>query len=250
MSATDIEKAREILLLLPSRAVVALAPMITENDSSLVRKMLSDVVVALAAGNADLLVESLKKTDEDLLHLVVPILGRLEDDKSSEVLIELATHKLERVRVETLRAIMARDLWIPEKISPLTDDESELIRELLVEYFGSRRSQSAENVLLSFLQKQKIREKESGHLSPYIRALGRCGSNHSVPFLKNILLKGRWISRFRESTLREVVAYALLDLDTKESALILEHASQSRFAGIRSAAQTVIEDQESQGEKQ
>ena len=189
MSATDIEKAREVLLLLSSRAVRSLAPMITESDSSLVRKMLSDVVVSLAAGNADILVESIKKTDEDLLHLVVPILGRLEDDKSSEVLIELATHKSERVRVETLRAIMARDLWVPEKIGPLTDDESELIRELLVEYFGSRRSESAETVLLSFLQKQRIRDKESSYLSPYIRALGRCGSTHSVHFLKNILLK-------------------------------------------------------------
>lgn len=250
MSAKDIEKAKEVLLLLPSKAVRSLAPMITESDSSLVRKMLSDVVVALSAGNADLLVETLKKTDEDHLHLVVPILGRLEDDRSSEVLIELATHKSEKVRVETLRAIMARDLWVPEKISPLTDDESELIHELLVEYFGSRRSESAENVLLSFLKKQKIRDKESGHLSPYIRALGRCGSTNSVPFLKNILLKGGLVSRFRGSALREAAACALLDLDTKESALILKHASQSRFSGIRSSAQIAIEDQGSQGDKQ
>ncbi len=250
MSATDIEKVKEFLLLLPSKAVRTLAPMITESDSSLVRKMLSDVVVTLAAGNADLLVEALNKTDEDLLHLVVPILGRVEDDKSSEVLIKLAAHKSERVRVEVLRAIMARDLWVPEKISPLIDDESELIRELLVEYFGSRRSESAETVLLSFLQKQRFRNKESGHLSPYIRALGRCGSTNSVSFLKNILLKGGLVSRFRGSAFREAAAYALLDLETKESVLILEHASQSCFAGIRSTAQAVIKDQGSQGDRQ
>jgi hypothetical protein len=250
MSSTDLEKAKEVLLLLPSKAVRALAPMITESDSSLVRKMLSDVVVALSAGNADLLLEALRKTDADLLHHVVPILGLLKDDRSSEALIELAVHKSERVRVEALRAIMARELWVPERIGPLTGDESELIRELMVEYFGSRRSESAETVLLSFLQKQRSRDKESGHLSPYIRALGKCGSAHSVPFLKNILLKGGLISRFRGSALREAAAYALLDLDTKESALVLEQASQSRFAGIRNSAQAVIEDQESQGDKQ
>jgi hypothetical protein len=52
MSAADIEKAKEVLLLLPSKAVRALAPMITKSESSLVRKMLSDVVVALAAEDA------------------------------------------------------------------------------------------------------------------------------------------------------------------------------------------------------
>jgi hypothetical protein len=249
MSATDIEKAKEVLLLLSSKAVHALTPMITKSESSLVRKMLSDVVVELAEGDADPLVEALKKTDENLLHLVVPILGRLEDDRSSEVLIELAAHRSERVRIEVLRAIMARNLWVPEKIGPLRDDESELIRELIVEYFGSRRSESAEAVLLSFLQKQRIRDKESAHLSPYIRALGRCGSAKSVPYLKNILFKGGLISRFRESALREAAAYALLDLGTKESESILKHASQSRFAGIRSSAQVVLEDQGSQGDK-
>jgi hypothetical protein len=250
MSATDIEKAKEILLLLPSEAVRALAPMITESEPSLVRKMLSDVVVALARGNADLFVEALNKTDVDLLHLLVPILGRIEDEKCSEVLIELASHKSEKVRVEALRAILARDLWVPERVAPLMDGESELIRELLVEYFGSRRSERAETVLLSFLHKQRIRSKESGHLSPYIRALGRCGSAHSVPFLKSILLKGGLISRFHGAALREAAAYALFDLETKESELVLEHASQSRFPGIQSAAQAVIEDQGGQGDKQ
>jgi HEAT repeat protein len=249
MSATDIEKAKEVLLLLPSKAIRTLTPMITDSESSLVRKMLSDVVVTLAAGNADLIVEALNKTNDDSLHLIVPILGRLEDDKSSEVLIELVSHKSEKVRVEALRAIMARDLWIPERIGPLTDDESELIRELQVEYFGSRRSESAETVLLSFLQKQRLRNKEISHLSPYIRALGRCGSANSVPFLKSILLRGGLVSRFRESALRETAAYALRDLETKESVMILENASQSRFAGIRSSAQKVIEDQGSQGDQ-
>lgn len=96
--------------------------------------MLADVVVGLSGGKADRVIEALNKTDEDLLHRVVPILGRLEDDKSSEVLIKLAAHRSEKVRVEALRAIMARDLWAPEKIGPPTNDKSEIIRELLVEY--------------------------------------------------------------------------------------------------------------------
>jgi hypothetical protein len=247
MTATDMEKAKEVLLLLPSKAIRTLAPMIAETDSSSVRRMLSDVVVSLAGEKADRLIEVLNKTDQDLLHLLVPLLGRVQDDRSAELLIKLADHKSEKVRIEALRAIMAFGLWVPEEISSLTDDESELIREIVAEYLGSRRSEEAETVLLSFLQRRKLRNKESGHLSPFIRALGKCGSAHSVPFLKNTLLGGGLVSRFRGSPLREAAAYALSDLGLKESIQILEKASKTRSTGIRSVAQRVMEDWGGQG---
>ncbi len=249
MSATDIEKAREVLFLLPSEAIRPLASMILETDSSSVRKMLSEVIVSLAARNGNLLIEVVKEADDDLLPLLVPVLGRVKDEKSATLLIKMAHHKSDEVRVEAVRAIMARDLWVPDKLKSLTDDGSELIRELSAEYFGSRRSESAETVLLAYLEKRRLRNKDSACLSPYIRALGRCGSTRCVPFLKKVLLKGRWISRFRESDLRDAAAYALFDLGLIEAEQVLEQASRSRFTKIRSAAQAIIEDQGGQGDK-
>ena len=249
MSATDTEKAREVLLLLPSEAIRPLAPMILEADSSSVRKMLSEVVVSLAARNGDLLTEVVKEADDDLLPLLVPVLGRVKDEKSATLLIKMAHHKSDEIRVEAVRAIMARDLWVPDNLKSLTDDESELIRELSAEYFGSRRSESAESVLLAYLEKRRLRNKDSARLSPYIRALGRCGSMRCVPFLKKVLLKGGWISRFRESDLRDAAAYALFDLGLMEAKQVLEQASRSRFTRIRSAAQAIIKDQGGQGDK-
>jgi HEAT repeat protein len=248
VSATDTEKAKEFLLLLPSEAIRPLASMILEANSSSVRKMLSEVVVSLAARNGDLLIEVVKEADDDLLPLLVPILGRVKDEKSATLLIKMAHHKSHEVRVEAVRAIMARDLWVPNKLKSLTDDESELIRELSAEYFGSRRSESAESVLLAYLERRRLRNKESGRLFPYIRALGRCGSTRCVPLLREVLLKGGWISRFRGSHLRDAAAYALSDLGLIEAKQILEQASRSRFKKIRSAAQAIIEDQEGQGD--
>ena len=249
MSAMDIEKGKEVLLLLPSEAIRPLASMILGADSSSVRKMLSEVVVSLASRNGDLLIEVVKQADDDLLPLLAPILGRVKDEKSATLLIKMAHHKSDGVRVEAVRAIMARDLWVPDKLKSLTDDESELIRELSAEYFGSRRSESAEGVLLAYLEKRKLRNKDSGRLSPYIRALGRCGSMRSVPFLKKVLLKGGWISRLRESDLRNAAAYALFDLDLMEAKQVLEQASRSRFTKIRSAAQATMKDQGGQEDK-
>ncbi len=249
MSAMDIEKVKEVLLLLPAEAIRPLASMILGADSSSVRKMLSEVVVSLASRNGDLLIEVVKQADDDLLLLLAPILGRVKDEKSATLLIKMAHHKSDGVRVEAVRAIMARDLWVPDKLKSLTDDESELIRELSAEYFGSRRSESAEGVLLAYLEKRKLRNKDSGRLSPYIRALGRCGSARCVPFLKKVLLKGGWISRFRDSDLRDAAAYALFDLGLMEAKQVLEQASRSRFTKIRSAAQAIIKDQGGQGDK-
>jgi HEAT repeat protein len=249
MSEMDIEKAKEVLLLLPPEAIRPLASMIQEADSSSVRKMLSGVVVSLAARNGDLLIEVVRKADDDLLPLLAPILGRLKDEKSVTLLIKMAHHKSDGVRVEALRAIMARDLWVPDKLKSLTDDESDLIRELSAEYFGSRRSESAEGVLLAYLKKRRLHNQDSGRLSPYIRALGRCGSPRCVPFLKKVLLKGGWISRLRESDLRDAAACALFDLGLMEAKQVLKQASRSRFKKIRSAAQATMKDQGGQGDK-
>lgn len=242
MSAVEIEKAKEVLLLLPSRAIGALSSMMLEARFSSVRTMLSDVIVALAARNLDALVEVLNSAEEDLLLLMVPLLGRMDDEGSAEILVKMTHHQSETVRAEVLRAIIVRDLWVPEKLSFLMDDKSDFIRERLVKYFGSRRSESAEDILLSYLQKRGFRGKERDELSVCLRALGRCGTARSVSFLGDVFLKGGWISKFRSSALRIDAAIALMELGTEEAVQMLKKASRSRYPGIRNAAQAVMKE--------
>jgi hypothetical protein len=70
------------------------------------------------------------------------------------------------------------------------------------------------------------------------KALGRCGSDQSFPFLQDTLLKGGLLSRFRSSPRRRGAAIALRYMDHTASDEVLEKASQSRFPAIRSAART------------
>ena len=249
LSAVETEKVKEVLLLLTSRAIGSLGPMMLETRSVSVRTMLSDVIVSLAAQDLNPFVQVLNSAEEDLLRLMVPLLGRLDDERSAKVLVKMAHHQSEGIRVEALRAIMGRDLWDPEKIKLLLDDESDLIRDLSIRYFGSRRSESAEGVLLSYLQDRRFRSKHSQDLSAYLRTLGRCGTSRSVPFLQGVLLRGGWISRFRGSTLRKGAAIALTELGTEAAGQTLEVASRSRYPGIRSAAQAVMKEQSGLGEK-
>jgi HEAT repeat protein len=162
------------------------------------------------------------------------------------MLFKLARHPSERVRLEVLRAIIHRKLWTPEKMGFLLGDESALIRRLAIKYLGTRKSEAAERLLAKHIRDGKIDGDDSGELIACFKALGRCGTERSLPFLKDTLLKGGWISRFRPSTLRQGAAIALAEVGTEKSLQLLEEAARSPFPAVRSAAQTVYQ---SEGEE-
>ncbi|MFQ5917716.1 MAG: HEAT repeat domain-containing protein, partial [Candidatus Binatia bacterium] len=240
MSRSQVEKARKVLILLPPKAIGTFGSMLLEARTPSVRRMLSDVIVSLASRDFQPFENLLNGAEEDLLHRLVPLLGRMDCEKSTQILIKMAHDPSERIRKEALRAVLTRDLWVPEKLISLIDDESSFIRELLTKYLGSRRSEAAEGLLLNYLRNRRFRGKDSEHLFASFRALGRCGTARSIPFLRDTLLRGDWISRFRGSIRRKSAAFALVELGMEKAKEVLEEASRSRFRGIRSAAQAVI----------
>jgi HEAT repeat protein len=241
LSASEIGRLKLFLLLLPPKAIGALGARLPEAHSPAVQKMLSEVIVSLASRDFRPLEKLLHVAEEELVCSLVSLLGLLTDEKSSKALVQMAHDPSERVRKQALSAIMARDLWVPDKLTSLMDDDNTFIRQLLIKYLGSRRSQVAERLLLDYLRNRKHRNTDDEHLSACFRALGRCGETESIPFLRDTLMRGGWISRFRVSALREYAALALIDLGTEKAREILEKASQSWFPGVRSSIRAVIQ---------
>jgi hypothetical protein len=240
MSTSQIEKAKKVLVLLPPKAIGTLGPMLLEAGASSVRGMISDVLVSFASRDFKAFEKLLNSAEEDLVYRLVPLMGRLGDNRSGQALFKMAHHTSERVRKEAMRAVIARDLWIPEKLMSLIDDKSSAIRKVLIKYLGSRRSEAAEGLLMNYLRTQRFHKKDNEHLSACFRALGKCGSARSIPFLRDTLFKGSLISRFRGSVRRNSAAVALFELRTEKAKQILEEAARSRYRGIRNAAQAVI----------
>jgi hypothetical protein len=241
LSASDMGKLKLFLVLLPPKAIGALGARLLDVRSPAVQKMLSEVIVSLASRDFRPLEKLLDTAEENLVCCLVPLLGRMTDEKSSKALIHMAHYPSERVRKEALSAIMARDLWVPDKLTSLMDDDNTFIRQLLIKYLGSRRSQAAERLLLDYLRNRNYRNTDHEHLSACFRALGRCGKTEAIPFLRDTLLRGGWISRFRVSALREYSALALTELGTDKAKQILEEGSQSWFPGIRSSIRAVMQ---------
>jgi hypothetical protein len=238
LSAAQVKSARKVLGLMPPVAIRGLAPLLVGSDGP-AADMLSDVLVSLASRDIRPMEQVLEKAEEPLVSCLTPLLARIDGKKADQMILKLAKYPSERVRIEALRAIIQRRLWVPEKMGFLLEDESNLIRRLAIKYLGTRKSEAAEGLLSKHIRNGKFDGDDSGELLACFKALGRCGTERSLPFLKNTLLKGGWISRFRPSTLRQGAALALAEFGTENSLHVLEEAAKSSFPSVRSAAQAV-----------
>jgi hypothetical protein len=242
LSAAQMKGARKALGLLGPDAVLGLGPLLAD-ASGPVNEMLSEVLVCIASRDIRPMERLLNASKEPLVFRLTPLLGRIDGKKSGQMLFKLAHYPSERVRLEALRAIIHRKLWTPEKISFLLNDESELIRRLAIKYMGARKSETAEGLLAKHIRDGKLDGKDSGELIACFKALGKCGTERSLPFLKNTLLKGGWISRFRPSALRQGAAIALAEFGTEQSLQVLAKAVRSHYPAVRAAAQAVYHHQ-------
>jgi hypothetical protein len=238
VSNVQLAQARDVLLFMPPVAILQLGVMVPAVPVS-VRTMLLDVILRLAIRDIRPFQELLETSSENLLTFIVPLLGKIKGEKSDRLLLKMMLHTSEAIRKEALKAIILRRLWVPEALGPLLNDESDYIRRLAVRYLSSRKSVEGETILIEYLKRAKASKNNGAELIGCFKALGKCGTAVSIPFLQDTLLKGNWISRFRDSMRRRGAAIALASLDSEDTKAVLDKASRSRFAAVRNAAQSV-----------
>jgi len=240
LTAAQVKTAEKVLGLLSPEATLGLGPLLVEVSGPL-SEMLSDVLVSLSSRDLRPMEKLLNDAEEPLVFQLAPVLGRLTGKNPGQMLFKLARYPSERVRLEALRAIIQRNLWTPEKMGFLLEDKSNLIRRIAIKYFGARKSEVAEGLLTEHIRNGRFDGAGSGELMACFKALGKCGTERSLPFLEETLLKGGWLSRFRASSLRQGAAVALAQFETKRSLEVLEEAARSRFPAVRSAARAVFQ---------
>ena len=116
------------------------------------------------------------------------------------------------------------------KLFSLIDDPNKEIRNCILGAIAKHKSSALGNTLLNYL-KENAAKKDPEHVLACYEALGRCGSNSAVPYLRRILLDKGWNSFMGSGKLvfREGAAIALAYLDTPEAKEVLQKASSSRF---------------------
>jgi HEAT repeat protein len=234
---------RHVLVLLPSCAMTVLAPMLTEIKSPSVKKLFLGAILQLAQRDFAPLEAVLREGEEALLYRLLFVLGSLKGDRPREILLKMTHHHSARIRIQSLKFLLKgpSDPKVLKEIFHCIADQDNTVRSMMMTYLRTTRNETAERLLLEYIEKQDLSAHGRPYLADCYQTLGQCGSSRSIPFLRDKLTKQKWIPGPKTSFQREAAATALLLLGTKESRAILKKASESHFPGLRRAASKVLE---------
>jgi hypothetical protein len=247
-----LDKIAQVLVLLPPAAVITLGPTLSGARFK-VQRMLIKVIMTLA--NRDLgpiqrLLSS--STDNDVVRMLTGAVGHIKGIEAIRILFRMTRHQAKSVRKEALRYLIKRKVWEPDQFLSLVDDESNVIRQVVLRYLGSRKCEKTEQLFINYIQKQqKVHSGNQEHLSACFKTLGQCGSAHSIPFLRETIWSGNWFSRFIgvNSVKRQGAAFSLQTLGTEEAQNVLDEAASSFYPGVRRAVKEVMTTKHASREK-
>jgi hypothetical protein len=235
----EIDKLKALgqaLLYFSPELIPFLVPVILQSSSQEIQQMVSIVIVHLSQHDIGPLEKIVGQHGTEMGDKLLAILNRLQGDRVNKILFKMCKHPSDMVRRKAIKELVGRDPKYAQKLFSLIDDPSKEIRTCILAAFANQRSSVLENMLLNYL-KENSAKKDPAHILACYEALGCCGSNTSVPFLRRILLSRGWNSFMGSGKLifREGAAIALALLDTPEAKDVLQKASKSRFKVIRKA---------------
>ena len=232
----ELEKAKKTLCLLMPDAIITLGSLLSEVKDRRVTALFMDVIAELAEMDFRPLKALMETVSGPLLYRLVALAGKLQNEASATVLVEMAGHPDERVRAEALKAVAMRKLWIPNELVALLDDTSVYVRNKYLAYVGSRRCPASASLLLEYLKKRKFARRERDHQLACYRTLGQCGTDVVLPYLEGILFKGGLMSKFFPTTRLKAAVIALRGMNGDKAEKLMEKALHSRYPAIRKVA--------------
>lgn len=231
-----------IFRFLSPEAVETLCPMVFHIHSSRIRRLFTAIIISLAKRDIRPLERLLDHPEDAMLRGVIHILEHLGSRKAEQLLIRMTCHSSEKIRKEAFKALLDHNPQIFTKLFYLIEDFGDGIRQMMLNHLSHSRNEQAEDLLLDYLENRRFKRTENNHILACYRALGRCGSSLSVPFLQNTLMSRGWKSVVgADKTLeRQGAAIALAEMKTGEADEILKKASESLFPGIKLAYQKAL----------
>jgi HEAT repeat protein len=229
----QVETLRNIFQHLQPPVVNVLANLLTLQQPQQREQIVSDTIFPLVCKDMDWLESLINNSDERIVAKLIPILSRLEKSASVKYLMKLTGHSSSSVRRTALKAILDTGSNQISAIFEFIDDKDASIRRIILTQMGKSKSEIAENFLLQYLQNKKFRDAQSEHIVECFKALGKCGSSKSVPFLSKTLMS---MSGSKTSLYREGAALALAALQIPEARQVMEKAGRSLRPGLRRIA--------------
>jgi hypothetical protein len=240
--ATRLKIFRKVLLMLRPKAVLFLGPLLSEVTSVALRRRLMEAIGILSKQDLNPLSQLLKSSDELMVRQLVSLIGHLNGKDPQRLLLDMVRHPSVEVRREALKQLLKRHGCVQRSFFFLIEDSSDVIRRQILRILASERKLASEDSLLEYLGQKAFNISGLDHILGCYKALGKCGSLRSIPFLKTTLEERSWweIIDIGGSPHRRGAALALAELKIPEAETILQRAARSFLPPIKRAARNAI----------
>jgi HEAT repeat protein len=246
--AEKINILRQVLLYFSPEIITALGPVVSQTKSLQVQKMILGVIEYLSLKDIGPLEKVLEKSDKVLGEKLLPLLKGMKGNRSNPIFLKMVKHPSEKLRRESVLALLSRDKAFALQLFPLINDPSPLVRKNVLAGLAKHKSSQVEGLIIKHI-KQNTDVKDEELILDCYRTLGNCGSVISVSFLKRILLSKSWnrFTGFGKLVHREGAATALALMNSWEAQDVLMKASSSRSSIIREAYNRAMSVLDSEG---
>lgn len=218
------------------RSVTTLMHLFVLGQPSQLEQIVENTIIALVRQDISCLESLINNSDEKIAEKLVFVLSRQEADKTLKYLLKLARHSSATVRRMAIKTIGQAHGHQTSLIFEFINDPDVSVRRVILAQMGQFRNETAEDLLIQYLQNQKFSAAQAEHIMECFQTLGKCGSIKSVPFLSKTLMHQKWMAWFKKSANREGAALALVALKIPEARQVIETAGRSFYPGLRGIA--------------
>jgi len=236
INVQQMEALKLIFQHLKPGAASTLIHLLLIGQPSKLEQIVEDTVTSLARRDINCLSSLINDPNERIAEKLISVLSRLEGDVSLKYLMKLARHSSVTVRRTAIKAIAQTHGNQISALFEFIGDPDPSVWRVILTHLSQSRDETAENILLQYLQDKKTSSSPTEHIMECFKTLGKCGSSRSLPFLIQTLLYRKWLAVFTKSVYREGAAFALAALNIPEARQVIEAAGRSLNPGLRKLA--------------
>ena len=229
-----------IFRLLHPPAVETLARLLLTHRQDNLQVIAENAILSLVHRDGRCLEALLRHSDDRIAARLVPVFSKLNYQVALPYLMRLARHASAPIRRLAVRALLDRQGAAAEDIFSLLDDPDAAVRRMVLRQLGQSRDETAEELLVGYLQTPMGKLPNPEHILECFRTLGKCATARSVPFLRETLMRRKWTAGFSKSIYRQGAALALAALETPEARRLIKDAKRSIHPGLRRLAHDAI----------
>lgn len=236
----------QVFRLLFPEVIMTLGPLAARlpMESLNVRNELLEIIESKARQDPEPLALLLAMAGEQVNLLLASIVASLVRADAARIYLQMTRHSSPEVRKIGLDSYMQ----VAERpdltaLGHLLGDDDPRLRERIITYLLQAGPETAEPLLLRFLEQAKQSElQDQKHIFDHYRALTACRAHFILPFLEKTLLESRLTDMFSNSNAVHIkgAALALRTIGTQEALAILKKGGQSMRPDIRLACQHVL----------